>query len=124
MKENFHELYDSLKKDRKISEFSGKHNLETRFKRLKDEVNELGDAISRGNAEDIKDEMGDVFWDIVACSVIAEDKGLFTLKDVLESSNAKLKRRKPWVFEGKRITLEEENKLYKEIKAKEKGSAK
>ena len=67
--------------------------------------------------------MGDVFWDLTACSVIAEDMGLFTLKDVLEHANRKIRRRKPWVFEGRKIGLEEEHKQYKKIKAKEKDQS-
>ena len=120
MKKRFQELYESLKQDREHSEWSRQHSLETRFRDLQDEVEELGEAIENKGNHEIKDEFGDVLWDLMSCAIIAEDMGMLSLKDVIEHANKKLKRRKPWVFNGKKLSLEDEKREYQEIKGMEK----
>ncbi len=119
MERKIREFYGSVKKDRANSEWAKKHSLETRHEELRKEVEELGEAIREGSARDIKDEMGDVLFDFMACAVIAEEAGIFDIKDVMEHANAKLKRRKPWVFDGRKLSQEEERDEYKKIKRRE-----
>ncbi len=63
-----------------------------------EETYELADAIIKGDNEGIKEELGDLMLHIAFYSKIGEEKGAFTLADVLESINNKLIYRHPHVF--------------------------
>ena len=115
MKEKFEEFYEMLKLDRKNSAWSRKNTLE-----LKGEVAELGEAIKNNDVENLKEEIGDSIWDLLFLAVIAEEYGYFSMKEVIQTSIEKLKRRKPWIFTGEDLTVEEERKRWKEAKSKEK----
>lgn len=63
-----------------------------------EEVYEVVDAVADGNDAELKKELGDVLLHIVMHSVIAEQRGAFSLRDVIESVIEKLVRRHPHVF--------------------------
>lgn len=58
------------------------------------------DAIDRGDMENLKEELGDVLYQIVFHARIAEEKGLFTMQDVADGIAGKMVRRHPLVFGG------------------------
>lgn len=79
-----------------------------------------------GNAESMKEELGDVLMQVVLHAQIAEEEGLFTLEDVITQISEKMIRRHPHVFDtdgtplnGKKPDLANV-KSWKEIKALEK----
>lgn len=51
-----------------------------------------------GNAENMKEELGDILLQAVMHSVIAREEGLFTIDDVIEEAAQKMIRRHPHVF--------------------------
>lgn len=51
-----------------------------------------------GDADNLKEELGDLLMQVVLHSVIAEEEGYFTLEDVIEGISAKMIRRHPKVF--------------------------
>lgn len=63
-----------------------------------EEAYELADAIERGDAGQVRDELGDLLFQVVFQSRIAEERGLFDFEDVAASIAAKLERRHPHVF--------------------------
>src|SRR4030042_2693428 len=63
-----------------------------------EETYELADAISSGDDEGIKNELGDLMLHIVFYARIGSEKGAFTMADVLEGINTKLVYRHPHVF--------------------------
>ena len=63
-----------------------------------EETFELADAVSSGNDEAIRNELGDLMLHLVFYSKIGSEKGTFTMTDVLESINSKLVYRHPHVF--------------------------
>ena len=74
-----------------------------------------------GNADNLKEELGDLLLQIVFHAVIAEEKGLFTLEDVAKVSADKMVRRHPHVFEGKVFESDEERRAsWEKIKKEEK----
>jgi len=87
-----------------------------------EEAYELIEAIYEKNPEKIKEELGDVLLHIVFQAVFAEEKSEFTMKDVIKEIVEKIKRRHPHVFGNlKTDSIEEINKNWEEIKAREKG---
>ena len=75
-----------------------------------------------GNAENLKEELGDLLLQVMFHAVIAEEEGLFTLEDVAKTVSDKMVRRHPHVFAGSKYSSHEElNKAWEEIKKEEKA---
>jgi nucleoside triphosphate diphosphatase len=121
MKERFETLYNMLKLDRKNSEWSSLNTFEIRAEELEKEVAEIRLAIKNNDIENLKEELGDTLWDLLFLIVIAEEKQIFTAQDVIDGAIQKLQRRKPWIFNGEKLTKEEEHRRWLEIKRIEKN---
>lgn len=63
-----------------------------------EEAYEAAEAIDENNPEHIKEELGDVFLQVLLHSQIAEDEGYFNIQDVAKMLNDKLIHRHPHVF--------------------------
>ena len=63
-----------------------------------EEVYELIDSIDKKDYENLKEELGDVMLHLLFQSLIATEKGLFTINDILDNINIKLVNRHPHVF--------------------------
>lgn len=63
-----------------------------------EECYELVDAVNNGDYDNLKEELGDLLLHIVFYSVIAQEKGLFTLEDVAHDLAEKLIFRHPHVY--------------------------
>ena len=74
-----------------------------------------------GDAENLKEELGDLLLQVMFHAVIAEEEGLFTYDDVVRTVSEKMERRHPHVFSGVVFESDEErHKTWEEIKKKEK----
>lgn len=74
-----------------------------------------------GNAENLKEELGDLLLQVMFHSVLAEEEGLFTFEDVAGTVADKMIRRHPHVFSGVVFATEEERKAsWEKIKQEEK----
>lgn len=94
---------------------------ETLIPYLEEETQELIEAIREGDTRNIVEELGDVLCQVFYQTSYAEFTGEFTLENVLESINLKLRRRHPHVFDGVEAnTVEEVDVIWQKIKAKEK----
>ena len=65
-----------------------------------EEAYELVDAIASGDDQQVEDELGDVLFQVVFYSQIADEKGLFDFDDVVEAISEKLVWRHPHVFDN------------------------
>jgi ATP diphosphatase len=63
-----------------------------------EEAYELADAIEHGDPAKVRDELGDLLFQVVFQSRIAEERDLFDFEDVAATIAAKLERRHPHVF--------------------------
>jgi len=85
-----------------------------------EETHELIDAIAAKENEKLKEELGDVIFLLIFCIEIAQERGLFTLAEVVRSTDEKMKRRHPHVFGRKSLKKHEEVlKQWEEIKLQE-----
>lgn len=66
-----------------------------------EEVYEVADAIEREDFSDLKDELGDLLFQVVFYAHLASEDGYFDLADVVENISNKLTRRHPHVFDNK-----------------------
>lgn len=91
------------------------------IKYVKEETQELIEAIERKDTDNWKEELGDVLVQILYQTNSAEKEGSFTFEEVLEEVNRKIRRRHPHVFDGvKAETPEEVDTLWQKIKQEEK----
>ena len=91
---------------------------------LLEESYECVDAIDKGDAGHLRDELGDVLLQVVLQSRIAENAGEFSIDDVCAVVNEKMIRRHPHVFareEGRELTPDEVNELWEQVKAVERA---
>ena len=74
-----------------------------------------------GNAENLKEELGDLLLQVVMHARIAEEEKLFTLDDVVRGITEKMIRRHPHVFENVNVSgTEQVLQNWDDIKRKEK----
>ncbi|WP_083811551.1 nucleoside triphosphate pyrophosphohydrolase [Asticcacaulis biprosthecium] len=85
-----------------------------------EESYEVADAIQRDDMRDLKEELGDLLFQVVFHSRLAEEQGLFDFHDVAAAMSEKLIRRHPHVFGdvGDR-TADEQNVAWEVTKAEE-----
>ena len=78
-----------------------------------------------GNAENLREELGDVLLQVVMHARIAEEEGLFTMEDVVNEVAEKMVRRHPHVFGNEEYGSPEQNQArWEEIKRQEKEAKK
>ena len=63
-----------------------------------EEAYEVADAIERGDPDAVRDELGDLLFQVVFQSRIAEEAGLFAFGDVAATIADKMERRHPHIF--------------------------
>lgn len=89
---------------------------------LLEEAYEVVDAIDSGGSQELRDELGDLLFQIVFLARMAAERGEFTMRDVAQAIGEKMTRRHPHVF-GNSVaaTPEEVLKQWEEIKRAERG---
>ncbi len=88
---------------------------------LLEECYEVIDAIDEGNMPSLKDELGDVLFQVVFHSEIAKEKGAFQIDDVVDNLCRKMIRRHPHVFgDSRAMDTDGVWTNWEQIKAKEK----
>ena len=90
---------------------------------LLEETYEVFDAVRGGNADELREELGDVLLQVLFHARIAEDapQHPFTIDDVADSLVRKLGNRVPAVLAGESISLDEQLAQWEERKAIEKA---
>jgi tetrapyrrole methylase family protein/MazG family protein/ATP diphosphatase len=89
-----------------------------------EEAYEVADAIERADLGDLKDELGDLLFQVVFHARMAEEAGAFNFADVAAAICAKMLRRHPHVFGDQQVAdSAEQTRRWDEIKREERGSA-
>ncbi|MEJ2110876.1 MAG: nucleoside triphosphate pyrophosphohydrolase [Acidobacteriota bacterium] len=97
-------------------------NRETLKPMLIEEAYEVLDALDSGDADDLKEELGDLLFQIVFHSQIAHEENEFDLSDVIDFCHEKMVGRHPHVFGDADLqTSGDVLKSWEDIKAAEKG---
>jgi MazG family protein len=88
-----------------------------------EEAYEVVDAIERGDLGQLRDELGDLLFQVVFHARIAEEQGAFDFAAVAAGIADKLTRRHPHVFGGERLAdAGEQSRRWEEIKDAEKAA--
>lgn len=92
-------------------------------KYLLDESYEVLDALAENNPKHIREELGDLLFQILLIAEIASESGEFSLADVMAAIKEKMIRRHPHVFGDVKVhSVREVKDNWQEIKKKERGS--
>ena len=98
-----------------------KQTIASMLEYIEEEVHEVRQAIENGDHENLKEELGDVLFQIVMISQIAKEKEYFEMDDVIKGIYKKIVSRHTWVFgKDKAKTPEEALAMWKKNKDKEK----
>jgi nucleoside triphosphate diphosphatase len=90
-----------------------------------EEAYEVNDAISRKDLDGLRDELGDLLFQVVFHSCIAEEHGAFRFADVVTAISDKMIRRHPHVFgDAKMHSAAEQTLAWETHKAAERGADK
>lgn len=88
---------------------------------LLEESHELAEAIDSNIPDHIKEELGDLFFQLSLISLMYEEQNKFTVSDALQAISEKMIRRHPHVFENKSFSSPEElRQNWLKIKSEEK----
>lgn len=94
---------------------------ESLIKNLREESQEVIDAIENKDDDNFCEELGDLLLQVLFHAAIAEEQNRFSIREVIDGVNQKLVRRHPHVFGGANASSPEEAlAMWKAVKAKEK----
>ncbi len=120
MEEGFGEFAKLARKTLTECPWASLQTVQDYSKQVASEAREVMAAIERNDFENLKEELGDLFWDTLMVMLIAEKEGLFKSTEPMAALIEKMRRRKPFLFTGQKVTLADAEKMWAEAKAKEK----
>lgn len=97
-------------------------SIETLKKDIRDEYEEVIQAIDNKDYDNLKEEIGDLIWTLLLMVQIASEEKQFNTRDVLKYTRDKIIRRHPHVFgDEKAETPEDAIRIIKKVKEKERN---
>jgi ATP diphosphatase len=86
-----------------------------------EEAYEVADAVARGDLAEIRDELGDLLFQVIFQARIAEEAGQFAFDDVARSIADKLEARHPHIFSNEEAPGEARDERWEALKAAERA---
>ena len=91
-----------------------------------EEAYEVNQAVSNltktGDCTNLKEELGDLLFQVLLQSQVAEDNGEFSIEDVIDGIARKMIHRHPHVFAGRHYdSVEQQQADWEKLKAQEEG---
>lgn len=120
VEQSFKALHAVSQRLRKECPWDNQETIASFAKYLKEEADEVLETIEKKDYFELREELGDLLWNILFITNIAEENSLFDLKEVLENTKEKMIRRHPHVYGNASKDMESIHKLWKEIKEQEK----
>ncbi|MBV8306271.1 MAG: nucleoside triphosphate pyrophosphohydrolase, partial [Gammaproteobacteria bacterium] len=87
-----------------------------------EEAYEVADAIEHGDRQHLREELGDLLFQVVFHARMAEERGWFDFAAVAEGIREKLVRRHPHLFAGATLAAEDLVRVWEEQKAQERAA--
>lgn len=85
-----------------------------------EEAYEVADAIARDDMDELRDELGDLLFQVVFHARMAEERGAFAFDNVVEAIVQKMTRRHPHVFGQAEVAdAEAQTRAWERLKAEE-----
>ena len=91
-------------------------------KYILEEAYEVMDSLDKADPEDLKEELGDLLFQILFLTEICAESGLFSLSDVMDEVKEKMIRRHPHVFGDWKVnSVQDVKDNWQRIKAQERN---
>jgi tetrapyrrole methylase family protein/MazG family protein len=91
---------------------------------LLEETHELVEAIHKGDADAVREELGDVLFHVFFVARLFQEQSVFDIGDVVSQNHQKMVRRHPHVFGDTSLqSADEVKKQWQEIKKSEKSAS-
>jgi MazG family protein len=92
---------------------------------LLEETYEALEAIDRGDADGLREELGDLLFEVVFLARVSEEAGDFSIDDAITTVATKLVRRHPHVFgsEGPAVSADEVLNRWEDLKRQERAAS-
>ena len=85
-----------------------------------EEAYEVADAIARDDMTDLKDELGDLLFQVAFHAQMAQEQGSFKFDDVHQAICDKMQRRHPHVFADRKVEdAAHQTRVWEDYKAEE-----
>ncbi len=97
----FEKLIEITKALRERCPWDRKQTMQSLKPYIIEEAYEALEAIDEGDPEKIREELGDVLFQVVLQACIAREMGLFDMEDVIKAISGKMVSRHPHVFEAR-----------------------
>jgi len=107
MEKAFLELIEAAKRCAVNDPLVRQQNIDFYRDELYSEADEISSAIDAKDYALLKEKLGDLLWDVLLVTLIAEREGHLKTNDMLLQAIEKIKKNKPYAFEGKDSSLEE-----------------
>ena len=92
---------------------------------IEEEAKEVQEAFEKRDWANLREELGDILFNIVLTAQIAEEQKKFTMKEILIDIDKKIRSRHTWVFgKDKAKTPEEALEMWRKNKAAQKAETK
>ena len=114
---------DALRDPRRGCPWDREQDFETIAPYTIEEAYEVADAIARDDMGDLRDELGDLLFQVVFHARMGKERGAFDFDAVATAIADKLERRHPHVFGGETIATSEEQSLAWESHKEEERAA-
>ena len=88
-----------------------------------EEAYEVADAIEHGDREHLREELGDLLFQVVFHARMAEEQGWFDFSEIANGIREKLVRRHPHLFAGATLAPQDLMRVWEEQKAQERAAA-
>lgn len=96
--------------------------IDSMLKCIEEEVGEVHQAIENGDHKNLREELGDVLFQVVMIAQIAKENKYFNIDDVIKDIDKKIRSRHTWVFgKDKAKTAEEALEMWRKNKEVEKA---
>jgi tetrapyrrole methylase family protein/MazG family protein len=100
--------------------WDAEQTIETLKPSLLEETYEVLEAHSSGDPEEFREELGDLFYVLMFVALVAEQDGLFTIRDMIQGAHDKIYRRHPHVFgDATAQSPDDAKRVWEEVKKKE-----
>lgn len=120
---SFGDLRDIIKTLRSEGgcQWDREQSMESIIPYLQEETEEVIEAVNNHDMENLCEELGDVLYQIMMFSRMAEEMEIFTINDVVDGISRKMIRRHPNVFGDVKVKSKEEGMaLWNKMKSEEK----
>ncbi|TMP37035.1 nucleoside triphosphate pyrophosphohydrolase [Pseudoalteromonas rubra] len=118
------EIMATLRDPQKGCAWDQQQTFETIVPHTLEEAYEVADSIEQKDFVGLKDELGDLLFQVIFYAQLGKEAGLFEFDDIVQGLNDKLVRRHPHVFETPTSTLSdaELHAQWQAIKDQERGA--